>query len=424
MIDFVSVNGLAGGNELGHIQSGFHLVHRTGSLDLGAVLLENNRKMFGWDWDSNHSTRFESRDVDYIASCPPCSAWSTLTSKHLRGGDALVLKYTNEVFEYAAKMRKAPEIITIESVQQAFSTGREYYQGRREWLEEQTGKKYDLIWLYQSNQALGGATLRKRVFVVFSQRKFGVEYAQPVRIARFGDAIRDLEGLSLTSHKQPYRRPATWWSTSRRASDGVDGHFNGKNNHWYAELMDMAADIEQPWLPNEPLQAVLKRVYERTQRLPYEWERNVDKLRAKNWTLGINQTTCWDPDKQGKVVTGTGPTMSVHYSEHRLLTHRECFRMQGWPDTVRLWPVRDNKKIALWPGKGVPVDAGRWLGEWVKASFEDHPGTIQGEVIGDRERKVDITHSWRHTAEYEAPWRFSKNTLHEQREVENDHLSV
>ncbi|QGT55115.1 methyltransferase [Gordonia phage Forza] len=404
--------------ELGIIQTGeFELRHRTGSLNLGAPVVEANRKLVGWNWDGNFTKdqkKWHVMSVPFISANPPCSAWSTLTRKDLRGADAKVMICTDEVFDYAAAMATPPELIAIESVQQAYSTGRKYYQMKREWLEEQTGVKYDLVWVMQSNAAVGGASMRRRVFVVLTRIRFGVEYAQPARVARFGDAIRDLEGLSLSSVKQPYRRPATWWSVARRASDGVDGHFTISSTDWYAEVIEKAEQIQQPWVPGEGVAQVLQRIHEAGVELPHQWQRNIDKIVAKQFNLGINQTVMWDPNVLGRVVTGSGPNMSVHYKEPRLLTHRECFRLQGFPDTWRLWPVRDYKKLTLCPGKGVPVDAGRWLGHWVGKSINQDPGTVYGRDIGERERLIDITHSYKWTLQNDTPWRYSSYTAHDQ----------
>lgn len=416
-IPFLSVQGLSGGMELGIIQSSdeFELVHRTGSLDLGAPVVEANRKLVGWSWEGNYTDdpkKLHVVDVPFISANPPCSAFSTLTRKDLRGTDAKVMSCTDEVFDYAMMMKTPPEIIAIESVQQAFSLGRPYYQAKRDLLEEKTGYKYDLVWVMQSNAAVGGASMRRRVFVCLTRVPFGVEYAQPTRVAHLGEAIRDLEGLALTAEKQPYRRPATWWSGARRAPDGVDGHFTVKSSPWFQEILDKLDQIGEEWTLGDGVEFALRKLYKAGVELPHEWQRNIQKHAARDFKLGINQTTRWNPDKLGPVVTGSGPNMSVHYTEHRLLTHRECFRIQGFPDTWRLWPVREYKKLGACPGKGVPVDAGRWLGTWVKQALDRDPGTVQGEIIGDRERKIDITHSYKWTLSADAPWRFSKNTLH------------
>ena len=426
--DFVSVNGLGGGMELGIVQTGeFELIHRTGSSNLGAPVVEANRKLMGWEWDAVFSKKRENwkiKSAPFISANPPCSAWSVLTRKDLRGSDAKVMSCTDEVFDYAAMMYTPPELIAIESVQQAFSTGRAYYQAKRVELEEKTGVKYDLVWVMQSNAAVGGASVRKRVFVCYTATPFGVEYAQPTRVARLGDAIRDLEGLALTPVKQSYRRPATWWSIARRSNDGVDGHFSVKSSETYAEVMQLCENTGKPWAPTELLQDALMRIHNSGQKLPHEWDRNLQRLLAKNFSLGINQTAMWNPEKMGPVVTGSGPSLSVHYAEKRLLTHRECFRLQGFPDTWRLWPVRDYNKLSLCPGKGVPVDAGRWLGVWAAQALKREPGTVQGEKIGDRERKIDITHSYKWTLDNDAPWRYTSHTIHDQSDYNRESLGV
>lgn len=428
--EFVSFDGLAGGGELGLIQSGMSLVHRAGDLDLGHVIPETNRQIFGWEWDSLfvRGGEYSKRDVRsarvLYGNCP-CAAWSTLTRKDLRGEDSNVLVSTQAFFDYAAKMSPAPEIISLESVQQAYSTGRAYYQQQRDLLEERTGHKYDLLWLMQSNASLGGSSVRKRVFVTLSRIPFGVEYAQPARVARYGDCVRDLEGLKLTAAKQPYRRPPTWWSATRRALENVDGHFNdAAENHKFEELMNMASDMGEPWQIRESMDTVCERVYRHYGELPAGW--NVAQLERKNFKLGMNQTTRWNPDEMGKVVTGSGYMHSVHYNEHRLLTIRETFRLQGWPDTVNLWPSRDYKKLIACAGKGVPVDAGRWLGDWIVKVLDEEPGTVYGELIGERERMVDFTGSYKYTLNQERPWDYANNVRHEQtlEEYHDDDIAV
>lgn len=426
-IPFTSVQGLAGGMELGIVQTGeFELKHRTGSLNLGAPIAEANRKLLGWSWEGNYTDKVDKlhvKSVPFVSSNAPCAAFSTLSVGSYRGVDAPILSCTDEVYTYASLMATPPQIIAIESVQQAYSTGRAYYQRKRDELEDKTGQKYDLVWMMQSNAAVGGASLRKRVFVIYTRIPFGVEYAQPYRVARFGDAVRDLEGLASTSRTQPYVRPGTWWSSIRRSPDGVDGHWVPKISEQYKQLMDTAAAMGEPWTPGEQLGDVLRRVHESGRELPYEWQRRVDKMIAKNWNLGINQTGMWNPNKMGHVVTGAGPLMSTHYKEHRLLTYRETFRLQGFPDDWRLWPVRDYKKLGACPGKGVPVDAGRYLGKWVADSINGCHGTVQGKTIGERERFIDITHSYKHTLSSDAPWRYPANTVHSQRSLEVDKTS-
>lgn len=404
--------------ELGFVQAGMRLIYRTGSLNLGAPVVEGNRPVIGWDWTSQFSSDYRDWDrplTPIVMGNPPCSAWSTLTRKDLRGGDAAVMKCTQEMIDYAGVLPFAPYMIAIESVQQAYSTGRKWYQSAREQLKAQTGFDYDLVWVMQSNASLGGCSVRKRVFVVYTRIPFGVEYAQPERVARLGDAIRDLEGLDLTMAKQPYRRPATWWSMNRRAEDGVDGHFvSEKMNAPYAAIADALLEMGQPWSPGQSTTEVLRRLYHANpNKIPLPWSKNLNKLVDRDFDQGMNQTQNWDPEKQSPVITGRGPHHSVHYSEPRLYTQRECARIQGFPDTWRIWPARDYGNLQLVWGKGVPVDAGRWLGTWMKAALDGTPGHMLGEPIGPNERMIQLTKTYERTLDVERRWEHQRFVSHE-----------
>lgn len=429
MHDFVSVNGLGGGMELGFVQAGMRLIHRAGSLSLGAPVVEGNRPIIGWDWNSSFSADYREWPrmlTPIVMGNPPCSAWSTLTRKDLRGGDAAVMKCTAELIDYAGILPFAPYMVAIESVQQAFSTGRKWYQEARDKLSAATGYEYDLVWVMQSNATLGGCSVRKRVFVVYTRIPFGVEYAQPARVARLGDAIRDLEGLKLTMEKQAYRRPATWWTINRRAEDGVDGHYvNPKVNDPYVELWNELSSRGIPWRPGQSTTEVLRTLHSVSNgKVPMPWMKNIDKLVERDFDLGLNQTGCWDPEKQSQVVTGRGPDHSVHYAEPRLYTYRECARIQGFPDTWQIWPARNyNNLSGVW-GKGVPVDAGRWIGRWMKAALDGEPGTMRGEPMSDasNERMIQLTNTFKQTLNVERLWEHERFVPHEEGHwVDRDH---
>ena len=417
MIEFTSVSGLGGGFELGAVRTGdLELKYRTGSLSLGAPIVEANRNVIGWTWTSDFTDDYRdwARPSSPVFICnPPCSAWSTQTRKDLRGAGAKVLKCTTEIIQYAGLQQTPPLIIAIESVQQAFSTGREYYQQLRMILEEVTGERYDLIWVFQSNVSLGGASVRRRCFIIYTRIPFGTEYAQPSRVARLGDAIRDLSGLQRTMQQQSYRRPPSWWSVPLRSSEGVDGMSSpDKANREYTHLLDVMSSHGIPWPVGTTTTHALRMLYKKTGEVPEPWDRIAEKLIAKDFDLGFNQTMRWNPDGLGRVVTGQGPLHSVHYAEHRLFTYRECARIQGFPDTWRIWPVRDYTHVgAVW-GKGVPVDAGRWIAQWVVRAVNGNPGTVRGEYIGERERKSDVTQSYKRTLDMERRWEHQDHVLH------------
>lgn len=409
---FTSVNGLGGGLELGATQVGLELVFRTGKLSLGAPVVRGNRPLLGWNWTDQFSEdhrEWARTPVEVVLGNPPCAGFSTLTRGDLRGANAKVNVHIWDLVKYASLLRPAPYIVAFESVQQAFTTGNSMMKELRAYLEEHTGHKYTLTHLLQSNASLGGVSVRRRYFWVAHRIPFGVEYAQPARVARLGEAIRDLQGLALTFEKQPYQRPPTWWSITRRSETGVDGHMvPQKSAAFYEELFTDLQQSGYVWEPGTVTEHMLKGFWQQHGRLPGPYAAVQDKLLKKGLSMGINQTGRWSADKQGPVVTGAGPYNSVHFAEPRLLTYRECARIQGFPDTWRIWPARDYKHIgAVW-GKGVPVDAGRWLGHWISAALRGEPGTVRGDTVGDREATVNITRAYKHTTEYERRWEHAK----------------
>jgi site-specific DNA-cytosine methylase len=235
--------------------------------------------------------------------------------------------------------------------------------------------------LLHNAAVLGGAAQRKRLWVVWAREDipFGVEATVPKMIPTVDESIGDLEGMHDTFKPQPYRRPATWWSESRRSSEGVvDGHklAGTKANRRIAELFD--AHGNEIWQQGENLSQVLKRIHTEHGQLPGTWEEEEQKIVARGFDMGINQPFRLPDWRPARVVTGGALVEFIHPHEPRTLTHREAARIQGFPDVWRVWPVRDvATQKAAW-GKGVPVESARWLAYWMKRSLNGDPGTMRG----------------------------------------------
>lgn len=394
---FVDVNGLAGGSALGFIQAGFTLTHRTGELKLGAENMRANRPLTGWDWEDDFSPDptdwHVPDDIQVVSGNPPCSAWSTMTLQKYRGQGADVLKHTNDLVQYAGRI--APPIVAFESVQQAFTTGREHMQLLRAKLEADTGYEYDLYHVKHNNASLGGASQRKRYWWVASRIPFGMDPPVPIRVPTLMESIGDLRGLRSTWENQPYVYPQTWWSSRHRSADGaVDGHairllMHEKRIRALLDALD--GDWPQGWKEEDACRAI----YAKHGRLPDEWATQEARLVSKNFTMGPNQTARWYSDKPGRVLTGAALDQAIHPTELRLFTLREAMRIQGFPDTWKLWPSRAVATAPLWPGKGVPVGTARWLGVWAKRALEGQPGSMRGVPLGDREYLLDSTHNYK-----------------------------
>jgi site-specific DNA-cytosine methylase len=398
-VRFVDCNGLAGGASIGIIQAGGELVHRCGTLKLGHENMRANRPLTGWDWEDEFSDDptdwWAPQDVDLVIGTPPCSGYSTLTRADKRGQDADVNKHMNKLVQYAGRV--APPIVAFESVQQAFTTGRAHMQLLRDKLEADTGYRYDLIHVKHNNAVLGGAAQRKRYWWVASRIPFGMDPPIPLRVPTLTESIGDLRGLQSTWEKQPYVYPETWWSSRRRSNDGaVDGHSIRRLTHEkrVRALVD-ALDGEWPqgWREEDACRAV----YKRYGRLPDAWKTQQDRLVRRGFDMGFNQMGRWYADLPARVLTGGALDQAMHPTELRMFTLREAMRIQGWPDTWRLWPIRDVATHPLFAGKGVPVDASRWLGVWVKEALEGRPGSMRGLPVGDREFLLDSTHNYKLT---------------------------
>lgn len=385
---FTDCIGFGGAFALGMTQAGFQLKAKREIMNFGVQTCESNREILGWDWDAqvvklDRRPKWNIEHTDVVTGNPPCSGFSTMTSKHLRGEDASINDCMWAFASYVA--RSAPTIAAFESVQQAHKMGRGLMLRLRAMVEEETGKKYTLTHLYHNALDHGGPANRPRYFWVISQVPFGVEIPEPDAVPTFKEVCGDLTGLDETWEKQPYRAPETWWSSRRRSPDGLVDGFAGRRMHAWKRV-EVMLDATGGWWPQGWKQEqVMKALYERDGKLPGMWEPALDRLLASDWYMGPNQVTRWREDKPCRVITGAALEAQLHPTENRFLTHREAARIQGFTDAWRLWPVRDVKHLNRTHGKGIPVDAGRWLGYWIRRALDGNPGTMMGVPQGDRE---------------------------------------
>lgn len=397
---FSDVIGFGGGFALGMTQAGFELRAKREIMNFGVKNCEANRPLLGWKWDAQVKplTREPEWDIthtDVVTGNPPCSGFSTLTNDKYRGENAAINDCMWAFKSYVAKAK--PTIAAFESVQHAFGKGRGLMQQLRATLEEETGLKYELHHVMHNSLSCGGPANRPRYFWLVSQIPFGVEYPIPDLIPSAMDVLGDLQGLNLTWEKQPYRYPETWWSSRRRSDDGaVDGHI-GKNLTHAKRIHALLDALDGEWPEGWREEDAVRKIYERDGRLPDIWKSQEERLVKRDFDMGFNQLQRWYGSKPARVITGAGLSQAMHPTENRLFTNRECARIQGFPDTWRLWPMREYKSLGKTWGKGIPVDAGRWLGYWIKNSLDGNPGSMQGVPIGDREHLIKADKGFKRT---------------------------
>lgn len=392
----VDCQGFAGGFTLGVVQAGFKLIaKREMKGGFGVPNCEANRHLLGDEWQTEavnpNAWSVPFGGADLVFGNPPCSGFSVLSTKSFRGQDSKINACMWAFAEYAARVR--PTIAIFESVQLAFTQGRELMRGLRAKVEELTGEQWTLTHVLHNAYSVGGPAMRKRYFWVVSRVPFGVEEPKYERYPTLRDTIGDLEAQTESWEPRLYSMEPTWYSQQfRSASNEVDGHISidNPNTRRTRALID---SVE--WNPGEHAQIVTRRYFDEHGDLPPGWEHLVDKLKGQDFFQGFNTPTMWRPDEWCRVITGAGLLNGVHWSQRRTFTHREAARILGFPDDWLINPIRKVPGLFLTWGKGITVHCGRWIADWARRAIDGEPGSLVGDSIGDREFLINVTNSWR-----------------------------
>ena len=428
----VDVNGLNGSLSWGMNQHGGKLLQRTGYLNLGQAIVKANASLWGDGWvdtiDPSLPHEWEKWELgelaDVVVAVPPCSGFSLLTGKGLSRGtgnavNAGAAHPMNDCMWSSARYaaRHAPQVYVFESVTGAYRRGYEVMQGLHAEIERITGERYTLThWLHDC-AVLGSPTSRQRyMFVcVKGDVPFGVtpvdEYAA-TELTTTRDAIGDLGLMATGRGLRRIPKPALAGQFGRdrqRADFMVDGHFNNTDLRaekglpppkWHAQVRDIAATLKAAggsWREGQTEPDALRALYQTAGMEPLiaiEGEKRAGKFVQNDFNLGAYFATRLIWDAPCGVISGSGGDSFIHPEQDRLLTLRECARIQGWPDEL---VIEFDQKVfgkehitAVW-GKAVtpPVadHAAGEIAEWLEHPVA--PGKTIGEKIGDREYLID-----------------------------------
>lgn len=398
MQEFTAVDcqGFAGGFTLGTVQAGFKLVGKRENVGgFGVANCEANRHLLGDSWKTEATVPSEwtvpEGGADLVFGNPPCSGFSVMTSKHLRGMDAKVNQCMWDFMQYAARVR--PKIAIFESVSSAYRQGADLMRGLRYNLEQLTQEKWDLHHVIHDAYAVGGPAIRKRYFWVVSRIPFTAEHPELDLVPVHKDVIGDLEDMPLTWQKQPYvdghaseyvRREKLRNDENEWGYGYVDGHMT-PDVPMHRRIKDLLAGVE--WNQREHMEVAVRRHDQLHGKLPDSFNPDsVAKMRENDYFMGFTQPTRWAADRPSRVVTGAGPMTIVHYSEARVLTFREVARILGYPDNWLIEPLAGKPGMSLTWGKGITVQAGRWIaGEALKALRGEvsKPGGVPTDIEDD-----------------------------------------
>lgn len=384
--------GFAGGFTTGVVQAGFDLIaKREMEAGFGVANCEANRHVLGYGWQTETCSASEwsvpDGGAEFLFGNPPCSGFSVMSAKSFRGMNSPINHCMWAFADYASRVK--PLIAVFESVRAAYKTGHLLMKDLRARLEARTGQTWTLYHVIHDAHALGGPAVRKRYFWVAARVPFGVEHPIIPGAVTLHDAIGDLSQLPLTWNAQLYTQPATWWSAPRRSTaDIVDGHMDPRTPN-AKRLADLATMVQ--WQPGATIVKESRRCYETYGRLPESWANQQERIVNKEFDFGFNATVRWPYDRPARVVTGAGPAIAVHPEHDRVFTHREVARIMGFPDDWVIFPIRNTPGLPATWGKGITVDAGRWIAQWVKSSIEGNSGTLPMKEVGSREYEVDVS---------------------------------
>jgi site-specific DNA-cytosine methylase len=394
-IRFVDAHCFAGGLALGIKQGGdFELVAKKESQDgFGSLNMEANRHIMGENWETQSGmySDWEPIDAQLVASNPPCSAFSLLSSRNVRGMDSKINACMWGVAEYAARVK--PEIFVMESVQGAYTQGKDLMVRLRARLEELSGDQYELTHVLHSARSVGSPQLRRRYLMVCHKIPFGLEPPEPQELPTVRDCIDDLRDLRIQWGPQSYKRmPLSMWAATKRSFDGlVDGHMYMQNLS--QQRMEVLLKTGR-WTPGKQYSDLMKELYENDVELP-EIFKSYETMIEANWQFGWRSPGVIRPDWMCPVITGNGGGGLGHYTEPRILTQREVARLMGFPDNWLIEPNQKYKYLNSGWGKGVTVDVGRYFGTWLAKSINGEPGSVMGNLIGERERLINYTQHFR-----------------------------
>lgn len=381
---------------MGMVQAGFNLIgKREMKGGFGVANCEANRHLLGHNWktETGDPHDWSVVDADVVFGNPPCSGFSVMSNKEFRGADSPINHCMWSFAHYVARV--APLVACFESVQPAYRRpdGIALMRQLRATVEEKTDHKYTLYHVLHNAYSVGGAAIRPRYFWLISRIPFGIEIPKFDHYPALNEVIGDLDTLSLTWGKQPYRHPASEWANARKSSNGlVDGHMH-EMNPAIRRMYDLMENIE--WKPREHIGLVAKRYYETHGTLPQSWAATKEKLINRDFFMGFTTPVRWDGQRPARVITGAGLQNVVHPTLDRMLTHREVARILGFPDDWTIEPLKNNTGLSQTWGKGITVDCGRWIGGWIRNALLGNPGSHQGEQIEHDEYTINVTDSYK-----------------------------
>jgi len=371
----IDCQSFAGGFSLGIVQTGFELIaKREYPGGFGSQAMESNRHLLGsgWSLEATEPANWTPMKADLVFGNPPCSGFSnrsvmvrgiledgTFGNLNFRGADSAINDCMWSFVQYAAECN--PKLVIFESVQGAYQKGRDLMNDLRQELEALTGETWDLYHVLHNVKDLNGAQVRPRYFFVAAKIPFGIDpifsYETTVR-ARIGD----LENVPLGS---------------------IEGH-DIEDSPRYQRIKELASKVD--WFEGETSGHAYQRAIQSGIQLEL-WDE--DLVSDKGTTQFAPKRLKYD--SPSRVMAGDALSTAVHPTLPRTLTHREIARLTGFPDDWKCEPYQEKRSNSSWWGKGITLEASRWISKAAFDAITGSPQQFRGEEIGDREFLINAS---------------------------------
>lgn len=322
-------------------------------------------------------------ECSFIYGNPRCTGFSCITSGY--GGDVHgpwsgPTKDIHDLCNYG--VRNETDVIIWESVQQAYSTGRELLDYLRDELFVPRG--YRIVHAFLNAASFGNPQNRRRYFFIAYRGHRNFNFAPPVlspspdttrsTIERFKSI--DVQPCKLNSKKFQYS-PDSCIELTKDERLLVPHLREGECCNRFARFR------------NEELKTISPRLY------------NTWKYRASNMPFSMHCIQRIRYDWYTPTIHSSAARF-IHPELNRPLSVRELAALMGWPKDV--FPKGPNPVGQI--AKGVVPSAGRWLAEQVQLYLNDEWGSedweskynhTRGEWVGSScpgkvEKTFNMTH--------------------------------
>ena len=356
----VGLHVFAGGFAIGINRAGFECTTFLEEHALGRETLKLNwpkAKVIG-----SKSEWPEYLDTDLLFGNPRCSAFSQLTSGYDAGTHGAEAASCADWWDCVRMTNQyKPRAFIFESVQAFGKHGGSFINAF---------KGYHVSLHYLNTKALGNPQNRRRLFVVGLRDRMCVpELPERVPYRTIGDVILDLEDVQPTSrHIDKIRLKELGRHSFEHGGVLTCNHYN----------FDLA------------------------RRYPHDMQEIFEKLpqggSVRKFHHLLSASNVFGVEVQMKVIMHgfrrlhvDGPCPTIYSGSHVLvhptcprgITAREGARLMGFPDSYRF--VDEGKSTMAQVGKGVVVDAGKWVGSTMARALHGEGGDERSWRIRHRE---------------------------------------